>query len=225
VYLSLVDRAIFAVIHSKSPRIQPSDLNFESAMSLEELKSNVRTITKGYRDREERSRRMYLQEQAYCLRENRHKEFNIKSRISKHFGINYSSVSFCGSGQIGFSIHKDTLFTPTVSDLDVACISSDLFQRAWIDVVRTTNAFNDLTPFNQRDRNLIELFKEQILKRGMIIIEAMPRSALKIGWTQFQDSVGRDHKDLFAKITIAIYMNEYAFCWKQDSALSSLVGA
>jgi hypothetical protein len=111
-----------------------------------------------------------------------------------------------------------------VSDLDAACVDIDLFQRAWIDVIATTRAFTDLTPFPTTGAANINIFKEQILRRGMIRVDVMPKSQLSLSWSQFQGELSRRHTAIFRRVTLAIYMNEYAFCWKQDSALSRLIG-
>src|SRR4051812_15779383 len=101
-------------------------------MTLDDLKLHVRTIGKKYSDREQRARRIFIEERAASLQQERDREFAIRTEISAFFRIAYSAVSFCGSGQIGFSIHKDKSFEPCVSDLDVACIDVELFQKAWI---------------------------------------------------------------------------------------------
>lgn len=194
------------------------------AMSLEELKSQVREIGKKYADRQQRVRRLFIEEGATSLQNERDREFSIKSEISKFFRIPYSSVSFCGSAQLGFSIHQDKLFSPANSDLDVACIDAGLYQKAWINVVTVTRAFSDLTPFGQRGSDKIEALKEQILRRGMIVVDFMPKSDLSIQWSTFQNGISKKHTSMFRRITIAIYMNEYAFCWKQDATLSNLLG-
>lgn len=191
-------------------------------MTLEDLKRQIRTISMRYDDREQRARRVFIEERAASLQQERHREFEIRTETSTFFDIAYSAVSFCGSGQIGFSIHQNKPFERCVSDLDVACIDVELFQKAWKDVVSTTRAFTDLTPFGSRKKN-IEIFKEQILRRGMIWIDAMPQSALSLSWSHFQGTLSRKHTAIFSKISFAIYMNEYAFCWKQDSVLSNLV--
>jgi hypothetical protein len=193
-------------------------------MSLQALKGVVRGISSKYDDRELHARRLFIEERAASLQFQRDQEFNIKTDVSTFFGIPYSSICFCGSAQLGFSVHKDKLFQPAVSDLDAACIDVALFQKAWIDVIKTTRAFSDLTPFGSRSEESIELFKQQILKRGMILVGAMPLSPLNRSWCQFQGELSRKNTSMFRRITLAIYMNEYAFCWKQDSILSQLVG-
>jgi hypothetical protein len=192
-------------------------------MSIEGLKQAVRAISARYADREQRARRLYIEERAASLHLDREREFRIRTDISEYFGVSYSAVAFAGSAQLGFSIHKNTMFEPTVSDLDAACIDAGLFQKAWVDVVSSTRGFTDPTPFGRRGEEKIARFKEQILKRGMIKIDALPLSDLSREWSHFEGVLSRRHTSIFRRITLAIYMNEYAFCWKQDSSLSLLV--
>lgn len=190
---------------------------------LDALKQKVRSIAVPYRDREARARRLFIEERAAALHFDREREFEIRTAIATFFGVPYSAISFCGSAQIGFSVHKDRLFEPTSSDLDAACVSSDIFQKAWADVITTTQAFTDDTPFGTRPPSEIAQFKDQILRRGMIRIDAMPLSKLSRDWSVYQGELSRKHRSIFKKITLAVYMNEYAFCWKQDSALAQLL--
>lgn len=192
--------------------------------SLEELKASVKAVAGRYVDRLDRSRRLYIEDRPRALADSRDQEYKIKSQIAKYFGIRYSSISFCGSAQIGFSVYKDTLFAPARSDLDVACISGDLFQRAWTDVVETSRAFNDFTPFGNIKLEDVVKFREQISARGMIRIRQMPKSPQSILWRTFEDRISREFRSLFGSVSIAVYMNEYAFCWKQDSALVEIMG-
>lgn len=192
-------------------------------MSLDAVKGRVRGICSPYGDRIERTRRLYLEERAISLENDRGREFAIKTEISEYYGVPYSHVRFCGSAQLGFSIHKDKVFQPGISDLDTACIDTNLFQKAWIDVIETTKSFSDLTPFGTTRGSQIEIFEKQITRRGMIRVDAMPASKLKQAWTQFQGTMSRRHTTMFKSISLAIYLNEYAFCWKQDSSVSSFM--
>lgn len=191
--------------------------------SIDEIKSALRNLGSLYKDRLDRLRRIYVENRSYALASNREVEFLIKRDVAKYFGIGHTDICFCGSAQLGFSVHKDRLFEPRKSDLDIACVSTSLFQAAWIDVIDTTKAFSDNTVFAGTKKADVETFKDQILRRGMIRVATMPRSNLSIRWRSFEDSLSRKHNTIFGSASIAIYMNEYAFCWKQDSALSQIM--
>ena len=190
---------------------------------LEEAKKKFRDIAGQYRDRLSRSRRLFLEERAAALSSSREIEYQIKERISRFFDIKYSEVAFAGSAQVGFSPHKNRMFVPGTSDLDVACVSVGLFQRGWMDTIASTRAFTDLTGFSGLTHEEIESFKDGILRRGMIRVEIMPRSTLSLEWKDFESELSRLYPATFKSVSVAIYINEYAFCWKQDSAINSIL--
>lgn len=192
-------------------------------MALPDLKTGIRELVKNYKDPQERAKRVFLAERALYLQGHRDVEFRIKCRISAKYNIPYSSVYFCGSAQIGFSVHKDREFEPGVSDLDVACVNADLFQDAWVDIIETTSSFSDDTKFSALSRDRISIFKDRILKKGMILVEEMPKSNKSNVWKAFENTISRDYIAHFKKISIAIYMNEYAFCAKQGATLDKIM--
>lgn len=192
-------------------------------LNLSEVKEKLRKLASTYPDRFRRSRRIFIEERCAALSNDREAEYEVKEKVSSEFGIKYSEVAFTGSAQIGFSPHKDREFIRAESDLDVACISPELFQKAWINVLETTRAFSDETKFPAMTPEQIDYFKQCILKRGMIRIETMPLSGLSQSWKDAETRITRNFSKIFGKVSVAIYMNEYAFCWKQDSAISSIL--
>jgi hypothetical protein len=197
--------------------------HLDTQATIDALKQKIRKIAGHYNTRHERTRRLFVEERAASLHHDREREYCIKRDIAKYFSISYGHVCFCGSAQLGLSITKETLFQPAVSDLDAACVDIGLYQRAWAEIIEVTQAFTDYTPFGHAHPDKIRQFKDQMLRRGMIKVSMMPDSGLKREWSRFQDTISRQHHSLFGSISIAIYMNEYAFCWKQDSALSQLM--
>jgi len=192
-------------------------------VAIDQMKEDLRAIARRFSDKEERSKRLFIAKRAVCFSGNEDKEFHLKQEVSRSFGVPYTSVSFSGSAQLGFSIRKETLFEPGVSDLDVACIDMQLFQKAWIDVIQTTRAFSDLTKFGKKKEEQIGWFKDRIVKRGMILVDEMPQSELSKQWRASQDQIGRKYAGLFSRVSVAIYLNEYAFCWKQNSSIVTLM--
>src|SRR5690242_11166688 len=60
----------------------------------------------------------------------------LKERVSDHFGVQYNDVILVGSGKLGFSIKPKRRFLPfnEDSDIDVAVVSTELFQKVWKEV-------------------------------------------------------------------------------------------
>ena len=191
-----------------------------SQSQIDERKEWVRRIGGMYRDRTDRVRRLFVEERCCALRGHRDKEYEIRRDISQFFGIDYSAICFAGSAQLGFSICNNSIFRAGCSDLDVACVDVGIYQKAWIDVVGSTRAFTDDTVFPSGVD--IALFRDRILRRGMIIVDEMPNSKIRNEWQKFEGELSRKHTRIFSRISISLYMNEYAFCWKQDSVVSQL---
>lgn len=177
-----------------------------------------------HEDGTEKILRLFLEEHPECFNGNLRDATKIRHEISRFFLIPYRSIIFCGSAQLGFSPYKETSFTMGRSDLDVACINGDLFQKAWIDVVARSRGFTDLSVFPSNSINEIDYFKEKIYKRGMIYVSEMPTTPLVRSWNEFSFDLSRRFNELFSRITFAIYLNEYAFCWKQKSVLKGAKG-
>lgn len=190
---------------------------------LELMKRRFLGLAGQYSDRLRRARRLFVEERAVALADDREVEYAVKEEIANFFKVKYSEVAFAGSAQVGFSVYKNRPFMRAVSDLDVACISAELFQAGWADVITSTRAFTDSTKFSGLKPDEISLFKDGILRRGMIRVEIMPRSNLANMWKSYEASLSRKYASYFGSISIAIYLSEYAFCWKQDSAISTIL--
>lgn len=61
------------------------------------------------------------------------KYFDLRSEVAEHFNIHPNEVLVVGSGKLGFSIAPKKRYTPfgNESDIDVAIVSSYLFDQMW----------------------------------------------------------------------------------------------
>lgn len=182
----------------------------------------MKTLLEPHQRPIDRARRIYFDRPSYALDGKHDVEFKIKSAVSEFFGLAFRSVVFTGSAQLGFSPHKDTAFIPGQSDLDVACIDSGLFQKYWEYILTETYAFSNQNKFI--DPNHAEKLKDQILRRGMIFVRYLPKGILRRETMQFLDGLSVEHRALFKSITVAFYVNEYSFCWKQNTAIDQITG-
>lgn len=62
--------------------------------------------------------------------------FTLKDSVAKKFNIHSTSIFMVGSAKLGFSIKTSRRFLPfsDTSDIDVAIISGDLFEKIWKEV-------------------------------------------------------------------------------------------
>lgn len=78
-------------------------------------------------------RKYILNGGCHALTDNQH--YQLKERISEHFGIQFNDVIVVGSGKLGFSIKPSKRYQTfgEESDIDVAVVSTDLFTKIWED--------------------------------------------------------------------------------------------
>jgi hypothetical protein len=189
--------------------------------TVDERRQALQMTLRPYDDTVTRVRRAYFDAASVALADKHEIEFEIKRAISDRYSIPFRSVVFAGSAQLGFSPQKDTEFSLGSSDLDVGCIDVRLYQEVWQIVIRQTRAFTDLSQFHNEKH--AEMLRNGMLKRGMILLDFMPRCPERTAEQEFFDDLSRRYRKVFSRIGVAIYMNEWAFCWKQQSALSSIV--
>lgn len=189
-------------------------------------RDEIAALARQYNDPAERARRIFLDEPSYGASQKRGTEFEIKSALATQFAVPFRAVAFCGSAQLGFSAHKGSDFIAGASDLDAAIIDSIAFQRIWQTLVHATKAFTDLSGFDaqrQPDATAVQI-RDMMARRGLLHLNQMPRAREFDVSRNFLDQLSVKHRDLFARINVSFYINEYAFCWKQNSALQSLLG-
>lgn len=59
--------------------------------------------------------------------------YEFRDCIAKYFKINFHEVFILGSAKLGYSYHKDSVFSPE-SDIDVALINEKLFEWYYINI-------------------------------------------------------------------------------------------
>ena len=76
----------------------------------------------------------------------------LRRHISSGLGIAPGEMTLVGSGRIGFSLSPETFGRPfsETSDLDVVVVSADLFDVAWLDLLRARPRYRWLRPWVQQ---------------------------------------------------------------------------
>jgi hypothetical protein len=134
--------------------------------------------------------------------------FTILNEVSEHFRVPIASVRVVGSGQFGYSYFKGRDFTPKTSDLDLAIVSSLLFQKYaelsyWI-----TDQYRNQVKFTRKDGvNTVADFREY-LSTGYFRPDMMPASEQKEQWFSFFNSLSNKHADLFDNINAGIFLSD-----------------
>jgi hypothetical protein len=93
--------------------------------------------------------------------------------LSAKLAVERGSITMVGSGRIGFSLSPDHFGTPFSerSDLDMAVVDAELFDRAWLDMLRLGNKYFSL---ETRVRDWVKTHKANNVYWGFIQPEKLP---------------------------------------------------
>lgn len=160
------------------------------------------------------ARKIYLTYPTNAFVGNEEREFVIINKISEFFKIPIMNIQVTGSSKTGRSFHKKTTFNSTSSDLDVAIIDRDMFQKYSEWAFRITNGYMDLTKFTNGKQDNFRQFCSNIA-RGIFRPDLMPSGTERASWFKFFADLSRENLDLFKSINGCIYFSQTFFEFKQ----------
>lgn len=135
--------------------------------------------------------------------------FDFKYKISGKFNIPISSIFLVGSGQFGFSLNPKNKLRNFIedgeytSDLDIAIVSSNLFNKYW-DYIKEFS----LTSLDDEEKVLKSKFLDYMLK-GWIRPDLFPKNyAEKQLWFEFFKSF---NVEVNRKVNCGIFRDEDCF--------------
>lgn len=142
-------------------------------------------------------------------------QFDIFNQISEEFKIPLHCIQVTGSSKTGFSYFKNREFIPGESDLDIAIISLNLFNKYSEFVFSFTKGYSDLSKFPVK--NGVNYFTQytKYLARGIFRPDLMPMCKEKTDWFTFFNTISSQYYELFKSINAGIYASQYFFEYKQ----------
>ena len=188
-------------------------------MHLESIQKGIESN----RPHNEIIRKVYLTYPTMALIGDEERQFNILNEISEYFNIPINNIQVAGSAKTGMSFHKNTPFTPTFSDLDIAIIDADLFRFYTEYIFKTTNGYNDRSSFPIRDGRSTFNEYSTYLSKGIFRPDLMPSSRKRANWFEFFGRLSTKHKDLFKSINAGIYISQIFFEHKQCSIINDYI--
>lgn len=144
----------------------------------------------------------------------------IVKETAEFFRVTPRSTQLCGSAKLGFSLTKNKIFEPGISDLDIAILDASCFARYLEDVADKTNDLQERTLF--KDDAAIRRYKS-LLSRGIIRSDVLPAIRAKAEWDMFFNKLSARHSATFSKISAAIYLSDSSFVRKQAPAFDTLI--
>jgi hypothetical protein len=130
----------------------------------------------------------------------------LKKEISKRYSIHVKEIEIVGSAKIGFSLSNERFGKPfcETSDIDLAVISSQLFDNAWLNLLRMDMIYYKLP---DADREKLKECYETI-HRGFISPERLPyKSNFGQRWWEMFSRISNDPKYEKRKIRGRLFKN------------------
>lgn len=118
--------------------------------------------------------------------------FEFRNIIARHFGIGFHEVFIVGSSKLGYSYHKDSIFSLD-SDIDVVLVNESLFENYYHNVCEYQYEIdNGLVTTTQEEKTEYNKFLKYLVKGWMRPDKLPPKiqnSAIKSEWFNFFDSI------------------------------------
>ena len=168
-------------------------------------------------------RKIYLTYPTNTLIGNEERQFQILNEISEYFNVPIINIQVVGSSKTGYSFHKRTTFNSLTSDLDIAIIDGNLFQKYTEWVFRATDGFADRTGFTLNDGNSTYLQYINCIAKGIFRPDLMPTGKKRLNWLKFFGQLSSKNKDLFKSINAGIYLSQTFFEFKQASNIREYI--
>jgi hypothetical protein len=152
-----------------------------------------------------------------CYILNHDEYYDLCARISDQFKIIPQHMHLVGSGKLGFSIAENKRYRPfnPESDIDIAIVSPELFDKIWMEVAR----------FNAQEANWKEKGKfRRYLMDGWIRPDALPISdsfqTRKEWWPFFQGLTSQIQNGKF-RVSAGLYRTEAFLELYQEKSVKS----
>jgi hypothetical protein len=188
---------------------------------LSDLKLQLDTTIKSMLDEKVSSRfiarRLFLYDLSWVFSKDPNRGFAVQNEISEKYAVPFSAVKIVGSAHLGYSYYKKREFIAKESDLDIALVSPQLFQKYSEWVYWTTKRYTDLSKFQRKNGlSVAQNFRDN-LSMGYFRPDLMPSSSKKYEWFSFFNQLSTRHTDLFKSINAGIYLSEGFFEMKNSA--------
>lgn len=167
------------------------------------------------------ARRLFLYDFTNAFISEPDRGFAILNEVCDHFSLPFSAIKVVGSAQTGYSYFSKGDFSPGTSDLDIAIISSTMFQFYSQEAYSITRGYSDLSRFRRKNGISVAQGFRDYLSSGFFRPDLMPNSKLKDDWFGFFNRLSNKHAELFHDINAGIYLSECFFEMKNASIVEA----
>ena len=176
------------------------------------------------RSDEEVVRRLYSVELPIAFEAEREILFEILHVCSQTIGVSVLDIKIAGSAQTGYSFHGEKAFDPKSSDLDLAIINKEYFEKV-LRAVRNV-ALPEPSSAARPRQNVFPLIKGQSVYNrflenaalyGLILPHHIPNCSLKNSIFNLASRLSSANSGRFKNISLAFYVSQFFFERKQQS--------
>lgn len=137
--------------------------------------------------------------------------FDFRHMIAKQFNVHYTKIFIVGSAKLGFSYHKETIFS-LESDIDVVIVDEDLFNYYYEKISDVQYALEkQSTIMTQLEESQFNKFKSYLIK-GWLRPDMLPHQlqieTIKNDWFDFFRSISSDRTSVGNyKVSAGLFKN------------------
>jgi hypothetical protein len=144
-------------------------------------------------------------------------KFDIMHEVAEKFEVDITNILIAGSAQTGESFHKEILFNPKTSDLDLSIVDANLFETCLKEVYIKTSDYENLADFPRKEN--ISLYQEYLINvaRGFFRPDLMPNCKFKSEWFDFFRKLSSKYNSNFESINCGVYSSLFFFQMKQSN--------
>lgn len=162
-------------------------------------------------------KKLYLSSPSFSFINTDNSTYIILDKISNHFAIPFKHIYVTGSAHIGFSLKTLNSFTKGASDLDIAIVDGELFDKILNGIVKDTSNFSKKDTFKNND-----CYKKYVdnVARGFIHPLYFPSGSVRSNWFKFFDELTFDHINNYVKISACLFSSEESFKNRQKYSIT-----
>lgn len=192
----------------------------ESPKDYHSIKSRIQRICKPYPNSVDRCRLLYFLDSSYVQRDRNAPVVRMLGDFCETFDVSFSEVRIIGSATLGVSFHKQTVYAPESSDVDIAISSEAVYAKLLRSAVQATDGFTDNRKFTPDD---LEVFKYSTLQ-GYIDPIRLPQCGEKDRWVQGLRDLSSHYIRHFSEITATVYCGFWFLEHKTASYIKKYLG-
>lgn len=132
----------------------------------------------------------------YVFKDSPELYYDFRERIAQHWNVGFQEVLIMGSGKLGYSYHKDSIFS-IESDIDVAIVNPRLFEEFYMAIkdfqYRKDQGIVTLTYYEQKEYNKFLSFMIKGWMRPDMLPSKISGKLSKQEWFDYFKSISYEH--------------------------------